>query len=91
MAPLFFIGPAELRMFAQTHAKIFLSYTFHHPPNYHMLTQSSGSIPSTTLEERFEKAKSSDVAQASPTAPQYNYLTFLERTGMENTTIKRKW
>ena len=91
MAPLFFIGPEELRMFAQTHAKIFLSYTFHHLPNYHMLTQSSGSIPSTTLEERFEKAKSSDVAQASPTAPQYNYLTFLERTGMENTTIKRKW
>jgi hypothetical protein len=43
---------------------IFVSNILIRPHDFSVLTQSSGSIPSTTLEEQFGKAKSSDVAQS---------------------------
>jgi len=43
---------------------LFLSNILIRPIDLAVLTQSSGSIPSTALEEQFGKAKSSDVAQS---------------------------
>ncbi len=45
-----FLGPAELRVFIKSYARIFPSHTKHRPMYYIVLTQSSGPTPSGSLE-----------------------------------------
>jgi hypothetical protein len=60
------LGPAELRMFIISHARISLSHTKCRPMYYVVLKQSSGPTPSGSLKERLGKAKSSNVASSIP-------------------------
>ena len=60
------LGPAELRTFIIYHARISLRHTYCRSMYYVVLKQSSGPTPSGSLEERFGKAKSSDVASSIP-------------------------
>ncbi len=55
------LGPAELRMFIDFLTK-YIKYPQRHSSDSIVLKQSSGPTPSDSLEERFGKAKSSNVA-----------------------------
>jgi len=78
------LGPAELRMFIKSHARIFPSHTKHRPMYYIVLTQSSGPTPSGSIKERLGKAKSSDVASSIP-----EYSSQLSKLSLFHTKWKR--